>query len=82
MLVESEDEDLADLLLQKFLDRQNDLAEAAASRKELVCNFDAIPNPNFKDKFRFKKADVPCLCEAHGIPAQCIAPNGPTWSGL
>ena len=31
VLVEFEDEDLADLLLQKYLDRQNDLAQASAS---------------------------------------------------
>ena len=78
VLVESDDEDFEELWLQKYLDRQNDLAEAAASRKELACNFDALPNPNFKDKFRFMKADVPCLCDTLGIPAQCIATNGPT----
>ena len=82
VLVESDDEDLEELLLQKYLERQNDLAEAPASRGELVCNFDAIPNPNFKDKFRFMKADLPCLCDVRGIPAQCIAPNRTTWSGL
>ena len=81
-LVESDDEDLEELLLQKYLERQNDLAEAAASWRELDFNFDAIPNPNFKDKFRFMKADVPCLCDALGIPAQFIAPNRTTWSGL
>ena len=31
VLVEFEDEDLADLLLQMYLDRQNDLAQAPAS---------------------------------------------------
>ena len=82
VLVESDDEDLEELLLQKYLERQNDLAEAAASRRELEFNFDAIPNLNFKDKFRFMKADVPCLCDALGIPAQFIAPNRTTWSGL
>ena len=81
VLVESDDEDL-ELFLQKYLERQNDLAEADASRRELEFNFHAIPNPNFKDKFRFMKADVPCLCDALGIPAQFIAPNRTAWSGL
>ena len=75
-------EDLEELLLQKYLERQNDLVEDAASRKELECNFDAIPNPNYKDKFRLMKVDVPCLCDAPGIPAQFITPNRTTRSGL
>ena len=61
VVYESEDEDLEELLLLKFLERENDLAEAAASRRELQFDFDAIPYPNFKEKFRFMKADVLCL---------------------
>ena len=82
VLVQSDDDDLEKLLLQKYLERKNDLTEAPASRMELECNFDAIPNPNFKDKFRFMKADVPCFCDALGKPAQYVTTNGLTWSGL
>ena len=82
VLVESDDEDLEELLLQKPLEKQNYLAEAAASQRELEFNFDGIPNLNFKDKFRIMEADMPCLCDALGIPAQFIAPSRTTWSGL
>ena len=82
VLVESDDEDFDELWLQKYLERQYDLTEATASPREFECNFDAIPNPKFKGKFRFMKADVPCLCDALGIPEQFIAPNRTTWSGL
>ena len=83
VLVESDDEDLADLLLQEYSKQQNDLAEAAASRKRFERNFDAIPNPNLKDKFRLMKHDVPCLCDALGKPAEYyIAPNRATRSGF
>ena len=52
VVYESEDEDLEELLLLlKYLERENDLAEAAASRRELQFDFDAIPYPNFKEKF-------------------------------
>ena len=73
---------MEELSLQKYLERQNDLVEAAAGRRELEFNFDAIPNPNFKDKFRFMKVAEPCFCDALGIPAQCIAASSTTWSSL
>ena len=45
VVYESEDEDLEELLLLKYFERENDLAEAAASQKELQFDFDSIPYP-------------------------------------
>ena len=82
VVYEFEDEDLEELLLLKYFERENDLAEAAASRRELQFDINAIPYPNFKEKFRFMKADVLCLYDVLQIPPRFIAPNRTTWSHL
>ena len=77
-----DDEDVEDLLLLKYLGREEDLARAALRHRMHVFDFESLKCKDFKNKFRFQKKDVPTLCRLLEITDTMVGDNGMTWSGL
>ena len=50
-----DDQDVEDLLLLKYLEREEDLARAALRHRMHVFDFESLECKDFKNKFRFKK---------------------------
>ena len=82
MHCDDDDEDVEDLLLLKYLEREEGLARAALRHRMHVFDFESLECKDFKKKFRFQKKDVPTLCRLLQIPDTMVGDNGTTWSGL
>ena len=82
LLCESDEEDLEGVYLLLVMQRQQELAEAAARRSLFVFDYQNIPELDFKTKLRFHKNDILDLVAALWMPWEFIAPNGPRWSGV
>eukprot|EP00117_Sycon_ciliatum_P002160 scpid83113/ scgid7507/ len=80
-LADPEDEDILDVLLMKYLEREQDLADAAAKHRLLDFSFESLPEASFHERFRFMKSDIPTQCSALEIPNKFVPPNRTTWSG-
>ena len=77
-----DDEDVQEVLLLKYIGKQQDLADAAALRLFLSFDFDSLPALSFHEKFHFMKEDIPLLSAALGTPHEFVARNRTKWSGL
>ena len=51
---DDDDEDVEDLLLLKYLKREEDLARAALHHRTHVFDFESLEGKDFKNKFRFQ----------------------------
>ena len=77
-----DDEDVQEVLLLKYIEKQQDLADAAALRRLLSFDFDSLPALSFHEKFRFMKEVIPLLSAALGISHEFVERNRTKWSGL
>ena len=62
LVMESEDEELEELLLFTYLDRDAELAEAAALRRRRQFSFESLPDVDFKKNFGSRR--LTCLRSA------------------
>ena len=71
-----DDEDVEDLLLLKYLEREEDLSRPALRHRMHVLDFESPECKDFKKKYRFQKKDVPTLCRLPQIPDTMVGDNG------
>ena len=77
-----DNEDVQEVLLLKYIEKQQDLADAAALRRLVSFDFDSLTALSFHEKFRFLKEDVSLLSAALGMPHEFVACKRTKWSGL
>ena len=70
------------MLLLKYIEKQQDLADAAALRRLLSFDFDSLPVLSFHEKFRFMKEVVPLLSAALGISHEFVERNRTKWNAF
>lgn len=76
------DEELEDLLLEKYAEREEELARAAAVRSRRWFELEQLSSAECSQLFRFSKEDLRELRVRLRLPAVMTAPNRTTWSGL